>query len=362
MSKVSIIFIVNNEPEHMAVVPRTASCAEVRRKWEEASEDPSAVVFIVEDSDGAPLPEEGSVADLLPSGKHALVIFVFREEEKRVRVLGSEREPLTIRLQPQETAKELTARLKVLLGVEERVARLVSGGRVLDAEAPACPQLTGCPMVELDLECSFLAVSLKLASQPESEEQAAAQPDSADEAAAGVSPPAPGGEIEVELLRRFASDTARTLCGDAASRVTFWDSGRSLSGSSVLFPLMEGDAVLTGRPIGVFVETSAVIFVDDKVSGVSENRTVWPTTKFGSLSSCDSDSVIIRGEEADRRGTPWTAGLREGDCLAITRIDTVSVLIEGGKECHFVKFSVSDEQFLFRLPSTSALQMTTPRR
>ena len=308
MSQNAIItFVVDGEPTNPLLVPRGTTFAEVRQRWAEASGNTGDVVFCLQDSAGALLPEEGFVSDLVPPEKLFLTLLVFRAEEKTVRVVGSTREePLVIQVQALETAEELTTRVKALLGVEDRVARLLSGGRVLDAGAPACAQLRGCRIVELDLQVRFLAACLDPSSEP----------------AAG---------LEMRAVDRFASEPARALTGDDDCRVTSTTSGESLSGKTPLSELLMEDTLRSRRPQCVFLERRMTVFVEDKVCGRSGARELWPTSKLSALRSSFEDVLIFHDEEVDCSLTAWTAGLREGACLILTRTGSVSVVIEGGK-------------------------------
>ena len=145
--------------------------------------------------------------------------------------------------------EEVTQRAKELFGLKDREARLLRGGRPLVAEESASRQLIGCQMVELDMLCQFLTVGLSLSSELQSGGQTSDQPDPTTEAAPAVEPPSEG-----EVLRRFASDPARSLCADAESRVTSWASGESVSGNSPLHTVVPEEALICGTVVGVFTE------------------------------------------------------------------------------------------------------------
>ena len=64
MSKnIAINLFVEEEPAHFVAVPRSASVAEVRRRWEEASGVTSCVTFVMESPEGAVLPAEGALGE-----------------------------------------------------------------------------------------------------------------------------------------------------------------------------------------------------------------------------------------------------------------------------------------------------------
>ena len=234
MSKnVVVSFFIDEEPAHTVVVPRSASVAEVRRRWVEASEDESPVVFVVEEPYGTVLPSEGTVRDLLPPGKRTVALRVFPEEEKLLSIVGSDMKPIKMHISVQDTVEEVMERAKRLFNLHDREARLLTGGRPLVAETSASRQLIGCPTIELDLLCSFLAVGVSLASQPKSDDQ-----------------------LDCKRENRFASDPAWTLCLNAESRVTAWASGDSVSGSSLLHTVVPEEALLCGEVVGVFVDVT----------------------------------------------------------------------------------------------------------
>ena len=315
----SINFVVGEDIAHVVVVPRSTTFAEVRRLWGEFSPGAGPVFFLVEDSDGALLPEEGSVADLLAPERRNLSLIVCPEEEKKVRIMGSEREAIILRLRPLETVRELCERAKELCGLEQRVARLVSAGRVLEEEAPASEALKGRPTVYIDLRCRFLAVRLALSARPLSAQQAGDVENNEG--------------LEARLLRHFVSEPARALCGGGESRVTAWGGDRSITGNTRLGAVVTEDALIQDKLIGVFTECQTEVFLEDKLSGSSGIRAVWPTLKLGDLRRSRSEKVFIGEKEADPHKCAWDAGLREGDTIILTRVDKLSVTIEGGRRC-----------------------------
>ena len=324
-AKVTINYYLDGEPAHNAILPRSATFAEVRQRWQEASEVEGAVAFCLEDSDGALLPLEGLVSDLMPSGKRAVSLLVFREEEKSLRLLGSEREPVAIRLQPQETIQDLTSRAKEILGIENRVARLLSGGRVLDAGALACSELAGSSVLDLDLECCLLALCLEPASQ--------------DSAVTDLEPAALESGIDVRVTCHFASEPARALSGEEG-RVTAFRGRKTIEGDTALSALLSEEALLSSRPIGVFLERQVPVFVEDKVSACSKMQAMWPTMKLADLLSSEADCVVIDGEKADPRQAVWQAGLLKEGHLTITRVGALCVQVVGSMFSNISLFRV----------------------
>ena len=52
------------------------------------------VVFVVEEPDGSMLPSEDTLADFLPPGKRMVALHMCSEEEKLVRIVGSNKKPV----------------------------------------------------------------------------------------------------------------------------------------------------------------------------------------------------------------------------------------------------------------------------
>ena len=83
---------------------------DVRQQWREDSQDSGPVFFLLESLDGAVLPEEGSLEDVVPR-KGTLAIHIIRGLETKVRVFGTQSDPKTVRLLPMETTRDLTERI-----------------------------------------------------------------------------------------------------------------------------------------------------------------------------------------------------------------------------------------------------------
>ena len=338
---ISVTFFEDDEPTNQMLVPRGTSFEALRQKWREASQDQRPVIFLQKSLDGPALPEEGCLSDIFPPRKHMLAIHVLHAEERRVRVVGSHLEPITIQLFPLETAEDLIQRLKRLLGIEEeRVARLLCGGRILEAEQQPC-QLAGAPGLELDVELPFVASYIEPASfesilfdacdghvlNKHLEKEGVRE---------GTDPSRPNAlplfskPVEVQETRLFASQTARALTGVGQCRVTALRTGVRIADNESVSKLVSEEALLNEAVTGVVVERRMEVRVEEKLWRRSRTESVWPTEKLTTLVRNANDVLLIEGERVDPEQSFWEAGLQAGSTVCVTRFLTVSVFDEKG--------------------------------
>lgn len=332
-----ISFFDDDEPSGTIMVSNGCSCAEVRQRWQEISGQFGPVDLKIDSPIGPALPMEGSIAELYPLRKF-LLIHVLRGTDKVVRIVGSQRESLTIKLRLEETTQKLTSRVKSLLGVDEaREARLLVGGRVLDPEVLPCAQLAGCPIIDLDLQCHFLACYLDSASGQSNSRKESQSRDNPMTSALGV---------DLRPLRVFASEPIRALAGRGEWRAVGWN-GAKLSSDEAVCGLIAEEVLRSGGVTGVTLERRMEVWLEEKMQQRSRTAVVWPSTKLGELRSDPKECVLIDREMADPDQKIWESGLAEGNCLTVTRFESISIYDEKGS-CRTVTADLSEPLQLFR--------------
>ena len=339
---VAITFFENEEPKLMTMLPRGSTYAELRQKWFEASgQSGMDVMFTVGSANGAELPLEGAIDDLLVSRVAFLLVFVHRAEEKVVRILGAtDWEPFQIQLQPMETIEALTERIKEIVGIEEgRVARLLRDGRPLEEKDRASVVLAGCVTLDLDLQCLFSILHVETATSHTVEDGLEGlllnEDLSKDLRSTGAEPeasPAFARQIKRWQARCFASEPGRTLSEGRRGewRATAASSGTTIAGDESLSALLTDDDLLHEDPVEIYLERQMAVEVDDKLRHQRRTQLVWPLMRVSDLAASSEESVLLEGQLTDPRQSLWQAGVQSGSGVTITRTAQLSVFNEAG--------------------------------
>lgn len=340
--KVAINYFVDDEYSATVAVPRETTFETLRQQWMESSGSFSGpAYFFVKSIDGAPLPEVGSLEEVMPPKEHTLALHVVRAEEKHVRVFGSNLDSVIIQLLPFETTDALTVRVKRLLGIEEkRIARLLVRDRVLNRDIPPCVQLANSPIIYLDLQCPFLACFIQsdcfhpVLYDELTDEHVKNKDLTEEDRSKGVDPDNPDALpvfeklFDVQALSLFASESIRSMAGPDDCRVIAWHSGKSVAADAAVCTLVEEAVLLSGIVSGVVIERRMELVIEEKLQRRTRKVSVWPSVKLSDLLTNSNDVILLDGQSTDPSLSLWETGLQSGACLCITRLLPIFVFDE----------------------------------
>ena len=337
---VSVTFFENNEPLAAIVMPRSSSVEEVRRHGLQGQESGSPV-FLRGSLNGPPLPEEGTLNDVLDPQEKAIFLHLVQPMTTIVHLVGSKMEKWPVQVIPGETVEGLTFRLKHFLGIDEgRNARLLRQGDVLKPGDPICLTEND-PGVGLDLELSFLVHELKpVALKPPilrpfnkeidlgikmhlMETEADFQDDVDEAQPEGVPfferPP------RMQEVRLFASQTAMEIVDGLDWRLHGFDTETIIQGFEPISALATEEAIRTGEASVILAEQQMEITIRKPWKQGVKTKTVWPTSKLNDILK-SSDYVLVDGEDVNADCSFLELGLLPGSCLYMVRYITVPLI------------------------------------